>query len=614
MEKNLCKFCRYYVEENENDYEELKMIAKENNINFENTMKKSKKTIKTLKIKAERLGFDIDFESYCNMLEKYVNEKDMMNDNLKKEYLKLLAILSDIYEINLREELEKYVSYKEQKPTKALDKKEFINYCKQYFINNGNVPDKKNSELEDNAYKYLIKIEYEIKKLGFEINVNTFNDMCSKYLELKKDLSDKEKINYLKILSILAEIMGENLREKLSEHIPEKSSSLSRLLKSLSNPLTNSKLLKSLIYQRYNNGAFNVEELPIINEKAKITQIERISYNKIEAKLLYKLYSIFVDKLVNYAAEDLNSIFVNCLEENDLERLKELTEDDIYDFIKRLNHESIEDTCTNLNISSNLYKFINLSIETIDYKSKEIGKYPSTMFNSENNEITFEISLNLSEVEETYLLLNKYIRKCIENNLNYQMSILNVDNINKNSICLYANELDLIKKISILNNIKKTHPEWIDKVNIPLQNHALLGNSYYSISIYSINNNSYNEYFNQVSEISYYRILSKIILNKITNEKDLNIINDFINFENITIKQNILDIEFNNNSFYDIKDLINTYLPEIINTLKIYMEKEDKFKIIIKEFSKSLLYLSNLLNNQDKKRKSNIALGKYNNL
>ena len=194
------------------------------------------------------------------------------------------------------------------------------------------------------------------------------------------------------------------------------------------------------------------------------------------------------------------------------------------------------------------------------------------------------------------------------------MSILNVDNINKNSICLYANELDLIKKISILNNIKKTHPEWIDKVNIPLQNHALLGNSYYSISIYSINNNSYNEYFNQVSEISYYRILSKIILNKITNEKDLNIINDFINFENITIKQNILDIEFNNNSFYDIKDLINTYLPEIINTLKIYMEKEDKFKIIIKEFSKSLLYLSNLLNNQDKKRKSNIALGEYNNL
>ena len=93
---------------------------------------------------------------------------------------------------------------------------------------------------------------------------------------------------------------------------------------------------------------------------------------------------------------------------------------------------------------------------------------------------------------------------------------------------MYANELDLIKKVSILNNIKKTHPEWIDKVNIPLQNHALLGNSYYSISIYSINNNSYNEYFNQVSEISYYRILSKIILNKITNEKDLNIINDFI--------------------------------------------------------------------------------------
>ena len=473
---------------------------------------------------------------------------------------------------------------------------------------------KKNSELEDNAYKYLIKIEYEIKKLGFEINVNTFNDMCSKYLELKKDLKDKEKINYLKILSILAEIMGENLREKLSEHIPEKSSSLSKLLKSLSNPLTNSKLLKSLIYQRYNNGAFNVEELPIINEKAKITQIERISYNKIEAKLLYKLYSIFVDKLVNYAVEDLNSIFVNCLEENDLERLKELTEDDIYDFIKGLNHESIEDTCTNLNISSNLYKFINLSIETIDYKTKEIGKYPSTMFNSENNEITFEITLNLSEVEETYLLLNKYIRKCIENNLNYQMSILNIDNINKNSICLYANELDLIKKIGILNNIKKTHPEWIDKVNIPLQNHASLGNSYYSISIYSINNNSYNEYFNQVSEISYYRILSKIILNKITNEKDLKIINDFINFEKITIKQNILDIDFNNNSFYDIKDLINTYLPEIINTLKIYMEKEDKFKIIIKEFSKSLLYLSNLLNNQDKKRKSNIALGEYNNL
>ena len=42
MEKNLCKFCHYYIEESENNYEELKTIAKANNINFENTMKKAR--------------------------------------------------------------------------------------------------------------------------------------------------------------------------------------------------------------------------------------------------------------------------------------------------------------------------------------------------------------------------------------------------------------------------------------------------------------------------------------------------------------------------------------------------------------------------------------------
>ena len=49
---------------------------------------------KKLKKDAQRLGFDVDFDSFCTMLQNYVNIKDSMEDKEKKEYLEVLTKLS----------------------------------------------------------------------------------------------------------------------------------------------------------------------------------------------------------------------------------------------------------------------------------------------------------------------------------------------------------------------------------------------------------------------------------------------------------------------------------------------------------------------------------------
>ena len=66
-------------------------------------------------------------------------------------------------------------------------------------------------------------------------------------------------------------------------------------------------------------------------------------------------------------------------------------------------------------------------------------------------------------------------------------------------------------------------------------------------------------------------------------------------------------VKYNGISFSTIKDLINQYIPTISSSLNIYMNDNKQKTILIKEFRKSLQYLSNIIAGKEKKDNSNIA-------
>ena len=116
MEETFRKFCYYFI--TNGPKEELEKLKEWTGKDFNEYKKKTNKFVKNLKRKTAKLGYDIDFDSFCSLLEEYISKKDKMTDEEKRIYLKNLIELSQIYDVNLREELEKYITYKEPKENK----------------------------------------------------------------------------------------------------------------------------------------------------------------------------------------------------------------------------------------------------------------------------------------------------------------------------------------------------------------------------------------------------------------------------------------------------------------------------------------------------------------
>ena len=128
MDNIFRKFCQYYItDKNEKVLNELREMAQDE---FEEYQEETYKFIEELKHSLRELGYSLDFESFCNLLEEYINKKDALTDEEKKKYLKTLMNLSELYEVNLREELERYVSYKETTQEEISEKDIFYKFCK----------------------------------------------------------------------------------------------------------------------------------------------------------------------------------------------------------------------------------------------------------------------------------------------------------------------------------------------------------------------------------------------------------------------------------------------------------------------------------------------------
>lgn len=627
------KLCHFYI--TDGNEENLQLLKENNEENFDELKEKAKELTTKLQEKTAELGYNADFESFCDLLEEYINKKDNMEDDEKSNYLKILMTLSEIHEINLREELERYVSYKKKDPTEKERKEIFYKFCRYNISTNNNV-DEFNAlkeiatqnnldfkELQKEAIMYVEEIKILAESLGYDLETDSFENIVQSYLAKKNNLNDYDKTRYLKVLLYLSEIYSVNLREQLTspkEETHEISNNLESLLTDLSNPLDNNEVLSNLLDQRYHNGYFDIKEITLCNTKAP--EEISINYNELLASLAYKLYNIFLDKFNNYAFDDLNEKYINLISEEDLARLETLTKEEILNIIELISkHESSHYICKKMKLTENLYLFIEQSInETIDLRKEHIGIGENSLFNNDNKPYTIRIYLNAPE-SKLFPVLIDYIKKCVENNVNYNMKAFGDNKDNQEGAILFASTYDITEKLNILDSIFNENPQLKTDFQVPIYSSGRLNNSIYGISHSGIRDKydncikSYNDYFNIVCEVAYYRTISKIILEIVTDSKAKSIIENFISLRNVSFDKAEIPspelAEYNSISFETIKDLVNQYIPLISSTLNIYMTDEVKKSSLIHEFQKSLLYISNICQNRPKKEKSNIAISSY---
>ncbi len=630
MEELFRKFCYFFI--SNGSKEELEKLKKEAGKGFNEYKKKTNKFVKNLKRKTAKLGYNIDFESFCSLLEEYIAIKDKLSDDEKRVYLKNLIELSQIYDVNLREELEKYVTVKEPKEKKENEL--FQKFC-IYNLRIESDVDEYNSlkelaeqndldfnEIQKNALMFTEEIKLSAEKLGFEPTPESVPHMIEDYLSKKKNMTDQEKASYLKVLFYLSVTFNINLRKELTKERKEiKKVTLpidltkKYLKENLTNPLDDEEVLTSYLKQRYETKSFKIAELYLVTDK-KIKESKEYDYLKLQADLSYKLYNLFLAKFNNYAYNDLNTKYLNLITEDELTRLETLTREEIYQILKDMNKgEQSHYLCNRYNITNNLYTFILLSnAEAIDLNVEHIGIGDNSLFVNDNFKNNYVIYLNGPKLE-TNLLINEYIRKCIDNNLNYDMKALTKED-NKKKTIIYANKDDLIKKLNILNQLNNSYPELISKFAQPMYLTSTLDNTYYSLSeIGLLNENGdcylpYDKYLDDVAEVAYYRVLAKMILGKITEEEKRKIVVEFISLDNITYEGDKIPTQgkYNGIAFTNIKELINQYSESLNKALEISLNDENKLEEILKEFTNSIKYLNNIINGKHRSTNTNIAI------
>lgn len=604
MKEYFKKLCIYYLNHlNKNYYKKTLKEMKKLNLDLQKIDQDVKEYIKILNNKLKEFNYHGTKSDTYSMINKYIKIKDDMDEEDKKTYLEILRSLCMIYNIDLRNELKDYITeipkpediftklciyYLEDQPKEEFDKiKEqgkLINF----------------EELDEKASEIVKSIKIESKKYNLNIyNIESFYNEIDKYIETKDKYNNQEKSIILKTLMLCSKIYNVNLKEEIEQkyRVLDKEKNF---LKTLSNPLDNQEFLISYLFQRYNDKSFDISNLSIPDYYKDNNFIEE-DYKDIQVQLVFKIISIYLDKLNNYGVDDINPLYVNILSIDDMTRIAELNEDDLSLFIDYINNRIEEDIIfRKLDISDTLYHFLLFIAGITDIFNDNIGRVDKNLFNIRSEKDNIAIYIGTNSSISSYELLSKYIVKCIENNISYNMK--NRFNNNIKTI-LYANKDDLYIKLSILDEIGLENIEIIDTLNRPIASTSIIEDKYYSISTSTISDIEYNEAFDIISEIAYYRILAKLEINKNISEGDKDILNSFIELENID-NNYIKDLS----KFYEIKDLINKYIVEISKTLDNYMSSDKNFELLLEEFKKSIIYLFNVIRNKNKKVKNLITL------
>ena len=604
------RFCIYYLNHfNKSYYKKIIKEAKKNNVDYEKIDIAAKEYTSKLKEKLNEFNCRGLKKDTYEMINRYIKIKDDMDEEDKKVYLEILSSLCRIYGINLRDELKDYVTelmhpedvfkelvkcYLEDKAKEEIDRVRVR--CKlEYF-----------ADVEERASALAKDTKKMCKKFNYIINgKNSINEAISNYILNKDEYTNDDKSEILNVLALVSRIYDINLREEIEKSYKDNHKDNS-LIKNASNPLDNKVLLIAYLFQKYHNCNFNIRYLVIPNYYNK-NKCKEVDYTNIQAKLIKKIITIYLDKINNYGTQDINPLYINTLSIDDMTRIDDIEEDAIVSFIEYVNKGIEEDiVIRKLEMSDVLYHFLVFLVNSTDIYNANIGSADNNLFMINGDEDNIAIYIGTDGAEKSLEFLAKYIIKCIENNVSYNM-INKWETTNHERTILLANKESLYLKMDILDEMGKEYEAIVNTFDKPIVSSACLENKYYGVSFYKIGDLEYNDFFDSVAEVAYYRVLGKLEVNKIHNEDNLKIINSFISLKSVE-GSNPLEAIYDGNSFSSIKDIINRYITEISSSLDVYFSSEDKLQLFVDEFSKSMMYIANICRGKKKNSKSNIAI------
>ncbi|MGN0967242.1 MAG: hypothetical protein ACI4OP_06695 [Candidatus Coprovivens sp.] len=600
------KLYLYFINnEDQLTYNEIEQLFIDQERSINEAKQKIKKSIK--KMRKELKKYNVCSLSAKNLPEiQSIYKEYNLSDEEKKTLHNIITKLSEIHNIDLTEQ---------EEPKELTEEEIFYSFC-SYYINDIESIDTYNdllslskqynfnfNEMQASAIDFIEKLKISLEKYKLTISYESFNTLLTKYKKEKKNYTDNKKAEILKLLASLSKIYNINLREELTT--PNNIINAVNKKESI-NPLHNNDFIKKLLQSRYDNGTFEIQSF-YSKEDIKPNDLENYDNTKEHANLTYKLIAMFYDKITNYAEQDLNEFFLSLISEDDYSRMSELTSKDIFTFIMAMNnHIDKESICNKLSISNSLYNFIFMALDTTNIYNESIGLTNNNIFKTEDYQPSYIIYLNTPNAKCTGEFLSEYITKCIDHNIDYYLKGLNINGNNKDRTIIYSKLEDYNTKINIIDTILNEHSEWSNKFGTPIPFIKPSVESLYSISDYITDEITFIDYFNDLCEVSYYRVLAKLLLNKLDNDNELTIINSIINLNNIVPKELPSKTIYNAYTFDEIKDTINRYIPDIINTIRLYIEEETNIEDFIKEFTKSLQYLHNIVNKKDKKDINNI--------
>ena len=611
MKEYFNKFCIYYLNNfNKSYYKKIVKNAKKEKVDYAKIDNEAKEYTRLLREKLKEFNYKGLKREVYEMINKYIKIKDDMDEGDKKIYLEILNSLCIIYGINLRNELKDYVTelmnpkdvYKElfkcYLEDKSLEEIEIIRKkCKlEYF-----------EDVDEKASNIVKEVKRVCKKYNYVINNKTgFNEAIKEYIDNKDGYTNNTKSEILKMFALVANVYEINLKEVIKTHYM-RGTTLKENKDFVQNPLENDFFLQSYLLQRYYNCSFNIKELAIPGYY-KLKRYKEDNYYPIQAKLMKRIISIYLDKINNYGTQDINPLYVNILSIEDLSRIDEIKEEELITFAQYINKRVEEDiVLRKLNVSDVLYHFLHFLVNVTDIYSPNIGDYDKNVFLINNKEENIAIHIGANNDENAFKFLAKYIIKCIENNISYNMKN-SLDNSNsRERIVLLTSKEDLCTRISILDEIFEENTSMIEDFDKPIVSSALFKDKYFGLSDINVCGMNYNTFLDNAAEVAYYRVIAKLEVNVIKNEEVLSLINSFIELTKVE-GDNPLESIYNGNSFKEIKDVINRYITEVSKTLDIYVHSKEKILLLINEFKKSLQYIVNISRGNKKNSESNIAI------
>ncbi len=238
------------------------------------------------------------------------------------------------------------------------------------------------------------------------------------------------------------------------------------------------------------------------------------------------------------------------------------------------------------------------------------------------------IYLNIKNQKILAEFLKLYAQLCNVYKINYNMKgIYKPVDIDENDMgILYLNPDDLTLRIRIIERIINDHPDWIKEFGEPPLNCSRFGTGIYGIAhgggTSDVSNpyniiQTYNDFFDHVVLVAYYRLLAtsiKLSHYKFKDDEERNTVHSLLNPETIDFGESISNIptamNFNNIKFSKHKGIIDRIISDEDIRAKVISNLKNE-TLFLELFKHYINQTHNTTQGYDINRKSNVALSSF---